>query len=198
MGYDVVLIDDDVSVREHWERRFLRAQKRLLTFDGERGLSAYPGRIALGAMFFVDQEIRFGADGTAIAQSLYNRGFENIYLCTSHPDSDFRNFPWIKGVVGKKPPDWILEDSFTAPLLEAERGEMLARMTAEELESYKVKMKHFMEVSYGMNSGAFAGPPLDGFNTPGVVMNAWERAITLGLSEDETKLRVDHAWRLAF
>jgi hypothetical protein len=104
----------------------------------------------------------------------------------------------LKGVVGKKPPEWILEDSFTAPLLEFERRELLGAMTPEDLETYRRKMGQFLEVSYGMDSGAFAGPSLDGFNTPLLVMNAWERAITLGLPDDEIKLRVDHAWRLAF
>ena len=198
MGIDVILIDDDVLVREHWERRFQRSQKRLLTFDGERGLRNYPGKIALSATFFVDQEIQESADGLGVAKSLHARGFENVYLCTSHPGREFASVPWLRGVVGKKPPEWILEDSFTSPVSDFERRELLAAMTPDQLGIYKLKMAKFMDVSYGMDSGAFAGPSLDGFTTPAMVMNAWERAITLGLADDEIKLRVDHAWRMAF
>lgn len=198
MAIDVILIDDDVQVREHWERRFQRSQKRLLTFDGERSLRNHPGQIALSTMFFVDQEIRGAIQGLDVAKSLHTRGFENIYLCTSHHSGEFARVSWLRGVVGKKPPEWILEDVFTAPLSDFERRELMVVMTSAQLSTYKTKMSYFVDVAYGMDSGAFAGPSLDGFNTPNVVMNAWERAITLGLSDDEIKLRVDHAWRLAF
>ena len=71
-------------------------------------------------------------------------------------------------------------------------------MTPEQLTVYKQRMSHFLEIAHGGDSGAMAGPGLDGFNTPEPVMNAWERAIALGLSDDEIKQRVDHAWRSAY
>ena len=38
------------------------------------------------------------------AKELQGRGFENIYLCTGHPEEHFPPMPWIKKIVGKDAP----------------------------------------------------------------------------------------------
>jgi len=46
------------------------------------------------------EEIR----GEEIAKGLYEKGFRNLYLTTGHSPETFPHLPWIREIVGKKPP----------------------------------------------------------------------------------------------
>ena len=197
MQQQIVLIDDDINVCEHWERRLSRATRRILTFNSARQFNESSGAIPVSSLIFVDQNLSDGVDGVAVSRDLFTNGFRELYLCTSHHPEQFKSLSWIKGVVGKIPPGWLFEDEITSPLSSAERKNLVAGMTSDNLNLYKTRMEHFLNVAHGQDSGVFAGPSMDGFGLPDVVMNAWERAIAQGLSDETIKARVDHAWRVA-
>ncbi len=199
MRQEVILIDDDVMIREHWERRVSRSQHslRVRTFASRQQFQRSRALIPLSALIFVDQHLQDGEAGDVVARGLYDDGYHALYLCTADPHQKLKTLPWIRGVVGKLPPDWLFEDDITAPVTATERQELTARMNDQALSVYSSRMSEFMGVLYGQDSGAFAGPSLDGFSTPSVVMNAWERGIVLSLNDEDIKARVDHAWRMS-
>ena len=54
--------------------------------------------------FYIDQDLGVEGDGLEVCKWLSDHGFVNIYLATGHPASNFKNIPFLKGVVGKTPP----------------------------------------------------------------------------------------------
>ncbi len=198
MRHDVILIDDDVMIREHWERRVSRSQQalRVRTFASRQQFQRSRALIPLHSLIFVDQHLQDGESGDMVTRGLFDEGYEALYLCTADPQQRLRQLPWIRGVVGKLPPEWLFDDDITAPVTATERQQWTMQMDDQAMVVYRSRMNEFMAVLYGQDSGAFAGPGLDGFSMPSAVMNAWERAITLGLSDDDIKARVDHAWRI--
>ncbi len=196
MQQEIILIDDDVMIREHWERRVGRSQARVRTFASRALFQNSRRQVPLTSLIFVDQHFPDGESGDVLARELYEDGYRALYLCTADPNQRLKTLPWIRGVVGKLPPEWLFEDDVTASLTATERQEFIGRMSDAQIKTYQTRMVSFMETAYGQDSGAFAGPSLDGFSTPSAVMNAWERGITMSLSDDEINARVDHAWRM--
>lgn len=197
---DIVLIDDDVGIREHWERRVARSEGRLRvrTFASRQQFQLNCRVISPSSLIFVDQHLRGDESGDVITRRLYEAGYQLLYLCTADPEPKLQRVPWIRGVVGKLPPEWLFEDDTTIPLTFTERQQLMARMDDDALSIYRQRMTEFLAVLYGQDSGAFAAPGFDGFSIPSGVMHAWERGITLSLTDAEIKSRVDRAWRLSF
>jgi len=59
---------------------------------------------------YLDSELGGGVRGEEIAKEIYEKGFTNLYLTTGHPPEKFPPLPWIREIVGKKPP-WDRMDS---------------------------------------------------------------------------------------
>jgi hypothetical protein len=149
------------------------------------------------ATLFIDKNFRGKATGLDLSKFLFRSGFKNLYLCTAEPAAVQGAIKWVKGIVGKVPPDWLFEEILVKPLSFPERERIISTMTPSQLKVYKTRMEDFLNTLHGMDTGLFAGPDLNGFNMPTVVLNAWERAITMGVDDHELRVAVENAWRLA-
>lgn len=103
-----VLIDDEVFVRESW---MLQAESKgvdLYAFAKEEEFFRTCGRLPKSIPIYVDyclgDQERNGAE---VTRDLYALGFENLWLATGYESKELQNLKWLKGVVGKSPPDWI-------------------------------------------------------------------------------------------
>jgi hypothetical protein len=197
MVTEILLIDDDESVRSYWERHCQKLSKSILTFGKRSDLMRSIARINHSAHLFIDKNFKGKATGLDLSKFLFRSGFKNIYLCTAEPKSTQSTVKWVKGTVGKVPPDWLFEENIVKPLSFAERDHLLSTMTPAQLKVYKSRMEDFLNTLHGMDTGLFAGPDLNGFNMPVCVLNAWERAITTSVDDHELKKAIENAWRLA-
>ena len=194
---EIVLIDDDESVRSYWEHRCHALSKSILTFGKRSDLMRHIASINHSATLFIDKNFKGKATGLGLSKFLFRSGFKNLYLCTAEPTAAQGAVKWVKGIVGKAPPDWIFEEVLAKPLSFAEREQLIATMTPLQLKVYKTRMADFLNTLHGMDTGLFAGPDLNGFNMPTVVLNTWERAITMSFNDPDLRTAVENAWRLA-
>lgn len=194
MREDVIILDDDELVCDFWEQTFRRSRRSIRTFRCQKEFFRHAPHIRKSSTLFIDKNLEGKAFGVEITKKLFLEGFKNLYLSTAEPLKSQPKLSWIKGVVGKTPPDWLFYDIITAPLSRQERQNLLDTMSEAEKHQYRQRMEHFLSVVHGQDSGAFAGPDLNGFNLPSRVMNAWERAITQSLTDHQIKVATDHAW----
>lgn len=194
---EIVLIDDDESVRSFWEHRCHALCKSILTFGKRSDLMRHIASINYSATLFIDKNFRGKATGLDLSKFLFRSGFKNLYLCTAEPAEEQIDIKWVKGVVGKSPPDWLFAENLAKALSVTEREQLISTMTPAQLKVYKTRMGDFLNTLHGMDTGLFAGPDLSGFNMPTVVLNTWERAITMSVDDHELRVAVENAWRLA-
>lgn len=194
MREDVIILDDDELVCDFWEQTCRRSRRSIRTFRCQKEFFRHTPHIRKSSALFIDKNLDGRASGIHITKRLSIEGFKNLYLSTAESLKNQPKLSWIKGVVGKTPPDWLFYDTITAPLSLQERQNLLDRMSEAQKQQYRRRMEHFLSVVHGQDSGAFAGPDLNGFNLPSCVMNAWERAITLSLTDHQIKDATDHAW----
>ncbi len=101
--YDAIFIDDDATLRMSWSFVAQIKQKKLLTLDGKAAFEALIDQIAQDTAIYIDSELG-DYKGEVYAKTLFERGFQNLYLATGHPASHFGEIPWIKAIVGKESP----------------------------------------------------------------------------------------------
>lgn len=196
MSDEIVLLDDEEIVCSHWEHRFRQARRAIRIFRDPSELVKETGTILQSATLFIDKNLGKKTSGLSFSKHLFELGYKNIYVSTAEHFRPNSIPSWILGFVGKTPPYWLFQNQITTPLTTLERTALISQMSEYQLEIYKKRLQHFLEISYGMDSGAFAGPTLDGFNIPDIVMQTWERAITLSMSDEDIKSVTDYAWSL--
>ena len=194
---DIILIDDSPIVRWDWEQSLRRGSRRILTFPSERQFRLSMAEINPKATIFVDQELETDRLGEVVTKDLYQQGFENLYICTSHMPEDFAHVTWVKGIVDKTPPMWLAADTASAPLTAVEKKALLGAMTPAQLADFQSRMAEFVAVVHGTADSGLPGLTFDGFTTPDIVLKTWKRGIYESLDAIALKERVDHAWRLA-
>lgn len=95
---DVVLFEDEPLFIRQWENTFKNSLVSLKVNPQELP--------AKDALIFVDVQLK-DQSGLDIAQKLFALGYTNIFLTTSYAPEDFSNVSYIKGVIGKNPPDFL-------------------------------------------------------------------------------------------
>jgi signal transduction histidine kinase len=98
----VVLIDDDVWVREAWELAGAKAGASVRTFASLADCESVLSELPRDAAIYVDLELD-GERGDEVGRVLSERGFANLYLATGHEPEEVGPWPWFKAVVGKEP-----------------------------------------------------------------------------------------------
>ena len=102
--YDLVLLDDTPAVTESWEMVAMSTGKNILAFNTIDALEDALDGIDPATPFYIDSELGHELRGEVYAEGLFKRGFKELYLATGHDADYFGDLPWIKGIVGKKPP----------------------------------------------------------------------------------------------
>ena len=102
--YDLVLLDDTPMVTDGWEVAAMGADKDILVFNTVEALEDALAAIDPATPIYIDSELGNGIKGEEYAESLFKRGFKELYLATGHEPEHFGALPWIKGIVGKEFP----------------------------------------------------------------------------------------------
>jgi anti-sigma regulatory factor (Ser/Thr protein kinase) len=105
---DLVLVDDDVWVREAWEQAAAKAGRKIRTFATAGALYEILEAIAKDATIYIDFELdgkECGSDsGEDVAAFLHSQGFFNLFLASGYDASVIARRELFKGIVGKNPP----------------------------------------------------------------------------------------------
>jgi|GEM_PF-3489763 len=105
---DGILIDDDGWVCDAWVLKAREMGKNIRTFSSpEEFLKVYTS-FNSDTPVFVDANLGGGVRGEEITRELSQRGFRNIYLATGYEASHFAPMPWLKGIIGKDLPEWLI------------------------------------------------------------------------------------------
>lgn len=104
--YDAILIDDEKLVRSTWQALAQIKGKTFLCFASAEEFIAQIDHIDRESKLFIDSILSDTVRGEDVAKELHERyGFKEIYLTTGRrPDEFTEPMPWIKEIMGKKPP----------------------------------------------------------------------------------------------
>ncbi len=91
----IVLYEDEPLFIELWKRYYKDSAMNLI-INPELPPSEE-------ALVFIDVNLK-EKSGLHIAQDLYSKGYKNLFLTTSYEPEQFENVKFIKGVIGKEPP----------------------------------------------------------------------------------------------
>lgn len=99
-----VLIDNDKLIHLSWR---LKAESLGIPlksfFSVEDFLQSY-GQFTLESNIYIDSDLGENIKGEVEAEQIANLGFQNIWLASGYDDIDIQSYPWIKGIISKKPP----------------------------------------------------------------------------------------------
>ena len=104
----IVHLDDNTLLRKDWERSAAKARLEILSFDSSEKLFDNINNIEKNTLFFVDKELNEEVDGIKVLQTLFELGYEKLYLSTAHKSDEFKRYDFIKEVIGKKFPSDLL------------------------------------------------------------------------------------------
>jgi len=101
---DAILIDDDPLIHSTWHSVARMKKKKIIAYKNTHDFLSECSRIDKTTPLYIDSKLSDGVKGEVAAKTIHAKGFENIYLATGTPASEFGPMPWIKGIVGKVPP----------------------------------------------------------------------------------------------
>lgn len=101
--YQYVLIDNDELVRLTWETKAKMAGVSLLSLNSPELLNQFLDKISkTQTKIYIDSELDNFVRGEFVAKSLYEKGYQHLFMATGHESSRFKNYQFLK-CVGKKP-----------------------------------------------------------------------------------------------
>lgn len=104
----VILLDDDVWVREAWELAASQMGVPIKTFAGTEVFFAQVRNLDRSTRFFLDVDLEEENDGVEVAKKLILLGYSEIYFSTGHDTVHIEKLEGVKGVIGKDFPDWLV------------------------------------------------------------------------------------------
>ena len=102
--YDAVLLDDHQELCSLWEMSAFMHNKSFLAFSSIADLEAALPEIDSKTAIYIDSELGSEVKGETYAQTLFERGYTELYLATGYDISHFGPLPWIKAIMSKEPP----------------------------------------------------------------------------------------------
>lgn len=96
---DLVLIDDNELVSGYWKLAAKRKGKKLLHFSEEADFQNEA--VKPSTPIYIHMGIKGVRNGLEIARSLYEKGFQELFLTTGDPALNGSNWPFLKGIVDK-------------------------------------------------------------------------------------------------
>lgn len=98
---DMVLLDNDPSIRKLWAYQAKNYGKTILTVERLDELNLE--KLNPETEIFIDRRLSDNMRGVDIAEHLFKKGFRKLYLATADP-SDLENCTVLSGIVGKEFP----------------------------------------------------------------------------------------------
>ena len=105
----MVLLEDNDLIIKSWKHKAEKLKLKLSSFNSSHELFSQIGDFDNNTTFFIDSNLGQGKKkGEYVAKEVFDLGFKNIYLQTGSDKNDFSHLPWIKGIIPKKFPEFIL------------------------------------------------------------------------------------------
>jgi hypothetical protein len=101
---EYVLIDDQEMNHDTWQILGRMKKKKVATFFNPQDFFKEATTLNKNVKIYVDSDLGHGVKGETVSKEIADKGFSEIYLCTGFFAKDFQPMPWIKDIVGKKPP----------------------------------------------------------------------------------------------
>jgi hypothetical protein len=100
----IVLIDNDPLVRTTWELSARKKNIHLKTFEST-GQFLQAG-LNKNIKLYVDSDLGEISSGEDFAKIAFESGYEDVSMATGVQPEEFTEYPFLKSVIGKKPP-WL-------------------------------------------------------------------------------------------
>lgn len=99
-----VLIDDDKMTHFSWKLAAKKANVELQTFFSVEDFVESSKDIGIQTPIYIDSDLGGGLKGEVLSESLFNRGYSQLFLATAFSANDIAKPAWIKNILGKAPP----------------------------------------------------------------------------------------------
>ncbi len=100
----VIHLEDDNILRKSWEISAKEHGIEIFSFSDTVNLLNSIEDFSKNMTFYLDEDLQENMKGHQVAKILFDHGFENIYLSTGYSKEEFKNYSFLKGVIGKEPP----------------------------------------------------------------------------------------------
>lgn len=100
----VILIDDDKLIHASWKMQAKSKSITLKCFFSVNEFIEDHQLIPSETLIYIDSDLGKGQKGEVLSQRLHELGFSNLKLCTGYLDLDISPYPWLSGVINKRPP----------------------------------------------------------------------------------------------
>lgn len=103
--YDLVLLDDDELVRSTWQMCAISNKQKIALAENSAALKALLPQLSKNTLIYLDYSLAEEETGADIAKTLYEQGYDELYLATGYEgQAGFAKPEWVKAVVSKKYP----------------------------------------------------------------------------------------------
>ena len=103
-----ILVDDDELVRMVWTSTASDKGIPFKVYSNADEVMKELHTFSRGSTFYIDSNLENDVKGEDVLKKLFDLGFTNLYLATGYGPEEFRHLEYIKGVLGKEPPDsWL-------------------------------------------------------------------------------------------
>lgn len=99
-----VMIDDDKFMRQAWKIAASNKKIQLYTFPSVEDFLSFSDKIPKSSEIYIDSDLGSNLKGEIISESIFNAGYQSIYLSTSFDDINISSYPWLKSLASKHPP----------------------------------------------------------------------------------------------
>lgn len=99
-----ILIDNDKLIGLGWKAKAAKAGIALSYFESYEEFYKNISNVSFDCKIYIDSDLGNGIKGEEISRNLHFLGFKEIYLTTGYIDFKIENFPWLAGIISKRPP----------------------------------------------------------------------------------------------
>jgi hypothetical protein len=91
-------------LRQTWELHASLINKEILCFESITAFEEILPMLDRNVPIYIDSDLEDSIQGEEYTKYLSEQGFLEIYLATGHSSSYFVSMPWVRKIIGKKPP----------------------------------------------------------------------------------------------
>lgn len=97
----IVLIDDDDLIHLVWKKEAKKRNINLIAFKSVHDFLSSSLGLDKNINIYIDSNLGESQKGEELSKNIFEKGFENIYLCSGDNQIELKKYPWIKGMSGK-------------------------------------------------------------------------------------------------
>lgn len=99
-----ILLDDDELVRLTWASSAKKHGQKLIAIATHQELQQLLPELSYSSNIYIDSSLGEGLAGEAIAQDLYSKGYNSLFITSGYDIEKFQHLTFLKGIRDKSPP----------------------------------------------------------------------------------------------